>query len=85
MKARFKSKEARQQFIEYGEKQWAINRQTNVDSNNNRRIARVIGMNAVDVVPCSSPFDGWWDIIIDGDQFESISAAEVDYFEFIEE
>ncbi|UOX40391.1 mRNA metabolism modulator [Aeromonas phage GomatiRiver_11] len=83
VKAKFKSPQARLDFIEYGEKHWGRGVMAGM-SNNNRKIARVIGMNAVDVVPCLSPFVGWYDIYIDDKHFESISAREVGYFEFIE-
>lgn len=79
MKAKFKSEEARQEFIDYGEKHWATGIGGN--SNNNRRIARVIGMHEVEVKKCLSPFNDWLDIYIDDEQFESISAEELRFFD----
>lgn len=82
MKARFKSEEARRQFIDLGEKEWA----TSADpmSNNNRKIAYLVGMEEFDVIPCDDPFAGWFDIYIDGKQYDSISSREVGYFDFWE-
>ena len=85
MKARFKSEEARQQFINYGEKRWASGPLG--DTNNNRHIARHLGhlgMKEFDVVKLNSPFAGWFDIVIDGMVFESIASDEVCFFEFID-
>ncbi|ASU00640.1 nuclease [Aeromonas phage AS-gz] len=82
MKARFKSEEARQQFIDYGEKRWAIGPLG--DTNNNRHIACHLGMKEFDVVKLNSPFAGWFDIVIDGTVFESIASDEVCFFEFID-
>ncbi|UYD57540.1 hypothetical protein OFDDKENP_00164 [Aeromonas phage B614] len=82
MKAQFKSPEARQQFIDLGEKEWATS--SDPMSNNNRKIAYLVGMKEFDVKPCGSPFVGWYDIYIDGKQFDSISSREVGYFDFRE-
>ncbi|AAX63493.1 hypothetical protein PHG31p4 [Aeromonas phage 31] len=81
MKAKFKSVEAKRAFIDQGEKEWATNNSDG--SNNNWRIAKKFGMGEFDVKPLKGGiFDGWHDIYINGDLFDSISASEAMFFDF---
>lgn len=83
MKARFKSEKAKQDFVDFGEKYY--NPPGSIrDNNNNRRIANKVKMEQFEVVeePEGSIFPGWFDIIIDGQVFDSISEPERIYFDF---
>lgn len=83
MKARFKSEEAREMFIAEGAEIWAFG-SGRPSSNNNLQIAEKVGMNEFDVIPAVGPFPGWFDIIIDGEFFDSIASNEMVFFDFYE-
>lgn len=91
MKMKFKSVEARQEFIDYGQDRWAL---PDGRGNNNRKIAKIVGMEAFEIEMSpeeswmpggTNLFAGWVDIFIDGEQIESISPDEMKFFIVVEE